>query len=244
MNEPTDEREDLFADAGEYVLGTLTGSDKMRFEMLLRNDRRAQTAVAFWERRLAPLAGLVQPVEPDPYLFGRIEQTLKMQARPARGRIVVPIHRRFWNSVRIWRGTAIGAGLLAAAFAGLLLIRPLPQEPAPSYVAVLGNAEGAPVWLVTADPTASTISIDSVGQAPKDNRVPQLWLIPDNSKTPISLGLLGTNQRTVTKIPPEQLAGIGPGATLAVSLEPAGGSPTGAPTGPVVQQGRIVPYTP
>ena len=244
MNGSTDERDDLDADAGEFVLGTLSPQEQMRFEMLLRTNRRAQAAVAYWERRLAPLAGLALPVEPDPQLFGRIEQTIKLQARPARGRVMVPVHRRIWNSVSIWRGSAIGAGLLAAAFAGLLLIRPFPEQAGPSYVAVLGNSEGAPVWLVTADPGSSTISIDAVGQAPDDKRVPQLWLIPNNATKPISLGLLGTRSRTVTKIDPAQLADIGPGATLAVSLEPPGGSPTGAPTGPVVQQGKIVPYAP
>ena len=32
-------------------------------------------------------------------------------------------------------------------------------------------------------------------------------------------------------------------ATFAVSLEPEGGSPTGAPTGPVVFAGKLIPTT-
>ena len=36
------------------------------------------------------------------------------------------------------------------------------------------------------------------------------------------------------------LPGPAEGATLAVSVEPKGGSPTGAPTGPVVYSGRLV----
>ena len=245
MSALNDDRDDLDADAGEYVLGTLSADERMRFEMRLRSDRRAQAAVAYWEKRLAPLAGLAGAVDPGPQLLQRIEHTIMLQGRPARSnRTLVPLRVRIWNSVTIWRGTAIGAGLVAAAFAGLLLVRPPAQEAGPSYVAVLGHAEGAPVWLVTANPGENTISVDSVGQAPQDTRVPQLWLIPAGSTTPISLGVLGGNRRTTTTIDPQELAKIGEGAVLAVSLEPAGGSPTGAPTGPVVQQGRIVPYAP
>jgi anti-sigma-K factor RskA len=242
MSDLPEERDAFDADAGEYVLGTLSSEEHMRFEMRLRNDRRAQRAVAYWEKRFAPLAGLAQPVDPNPQLFQRIEQAIKLQGRTARYRPQVPLRIRLWNSVTIWRGAALGAGLVAAAFAGLLLIRPLPSDVGPSYLAVLGNAEGAPVWLVTANPEASTISIDPVGQAPQDNRVPELWLIPTGATTPVSLGVLGGSRRTITTVDPAELAKISEGAVLAVSLEPPGGSPTGAPTGPVVQQGRIVPY--
>ncbi|HEX2529114.1 MAG TPA: anti-sigma factor [Geminicoccus sp.] len=244
MSDLPSDRDDLDADAGEYVLGTLSPEDHMRFEMRLRTDRQAQAAVAYWERRLSPLAGLAAPAEPDPQLFGRIEQTINRQARPARpGRVLVPARTRIWNNVTIWRNAALAAGLAAAAFAGLLLIRPLPQGGGPSYVAVLDNAEGAPVWLVTADPANLTISVDPVGQSPNDSRVPELWLIPEGTDTPISLGVLG-GHRTTAVIDADRLAQIGEGAVLAVSLEPPGGSPTGTPTGPVVQQGRIVPYLP
>jgi anti-sigma-K factor RskA len=40
------------------------------------------------------------------------------------------------------------------------------------------------------------------------------------------------------KVSPDILAGFGPGTTLAISLEPKGGSKTGAPTGPVVAAGK------
>ncbi len=244
MNEMADEGGELDLDAGEFVLGTLSSAERMRFEMRLRTDRRAQAAVAYWERRLAPLAGFAGDVEPTPALFARIEQTIKLQARPARGRAMVPLHRRIWNNLQLWRSTAIGAGLLAAAFAGLLLIRPFPQAASPSFIAILGNAEGGPVWLVTADPVDATVSADPVDQLRTDNRVPELWLIPAGASAPISLGVLQSDARTVTRLGAEQLEKFGRGASLAVSLEPQGGSPTGAPTGPVVQQGPVVAYQP
>jgi anti-sigma-K factor RskA len=244
MNETADEGGELDLDAGEFVLGTLSPTERMRFEMRLRTDRRAQAAVAYWERRLAPLAGFAADIEPTPALFPRIEQTIKLQGRQSRGRAMVPLYRRIWNNLSLWRSAAIGAGLLAAAFAGLLLIRPFPQAAVPSFVAILGNAEGGPVWLVTTDSVDGTVSVDPVDQLPTDNRVPELWLIPAGASAPISLGVLQPGARTVTRLGVEQLEKFGRGASLAVSLEPPGGSPIGTPTGPIVQQGRVVAYQP
>jgi anti-sigma-K factor RskA len=83
-----------------------------------------------------------------------------------------------------------------------------------------------------------------VDQLPTDNRVPELWLIPAGASAPISLGVLQPGSRTVTRLGVEQLEKFGRGASLAVSLEPPGGSPIGTPTGPIVQQGRVVAYQP
>ncbi|HWL68300.1 MAG TPA: anti-sigma factor [Geminicoccus sp.] len=238
---PTDE---LDLDAAEFVLGTLPPVEQMRFEMRLRNDRLAQGRVVWWQRRLAPLLGLIEPVEPPAALLERIERSIQRQGRPSRGKVFVPLHRRIWNSLSLWRGLAFGSALLAAAFAGLLVVRPLPQGPGAAYIAILDDTSGNPMWLVSADPAAGAVSIDPVGQMSDGDRVPELWLIPAGSPVPVSLGVLDPDARMAMELPAEHMAGIGGGAMLAVSLEPTGGSPTGRPTGPVVQQGRIVPYLP
>ena len=45
--------------AAEYVLGTLRGRARARFERVLREDARARERVALWERALSPLAALL-----------------------------------------------------------------------------------------------------------------------------------------------------------------------------------------
>jgi anti-sigma-K factor RskA len=62
-------------------------------------------------------------------------------------------------------------------------------------------------------------------------RFPELWIIPAGGK-PRPVGMI-SGVRSLT------LAGGEAKATFAVSLEPAGGSPTGAPTGPVIATGVL-----
>jgi anti-sigma-K factor RskA len=64
----------------------------------------------------------------------------------------------------------------------------------------------------------------------------ELWVLPPG-KSPVSLGTLKVEQRIERPIDAMRAALIQPGTTLAVSLEPSGGSVTGAPTGPVLYTG-------
>jgi anti-sigma-K factor RskA len=71
------------------------------------------------------------------------------------------------------------------------------------------------------------------------DRVLELWSVPPQG-APRSLGLISASGTTVlsrAKLPATLLKGGT--AALAVSVEPPGGSPTGAPTGPVVFAGKL-----
>jgi anti-sigma-K factor RskA len=74
-----------------------------------------------------------------------------------------------------------------------------------------------------------------------DQRVLELWSVPAEGRGgPVSLGLISANGATV--LDPKRIpAGLLLQRTdlLAVSVEPPGGSPTGAPTGPVVFAGKL-----
>jgi anti-sigma-K factor RskA len=107
-------------------------------------------------------------------------------------------------------------------------------------VAVLSNPEGRPLWVVRASADESRLLARSVAEGAAADRVPELWLLRGEGQAPVSLGVLdpaGVNRRSLAE--PAQRA-LEPGDALAVSLEPPGGSPTGAPTGPVVSTGVLV----
>jgi anti-sigma-K factor RskA len=70
------------------------------------------------------------------------------------------------------------------------------------------------------------------------NQSYELWLIPAEGGDPVSLGVLGALDARIVVAESERPR-LRAGATLAVSVEPAGGSPTGKPTGPVILTGRI-----
>ena len=65
----------------------------------------------------------------------------------------------------------------------------------------------------------------------------ELWVIPEGG-APISLAVLGQLDGTL-RVPEGHVERLRKGALLAISVEPAGGSPTGAPTGPVILSGAI-----
>jgi anti-sigma-K factor RskA len=148
----------------------------------------------------------------------------------------------WWNSVRLWRsfsGVMAAVAIFAVAFAALSP-RPDPNAFAAQLVAAL-SAQGSNVSVVALySETTGQVRLTTVSGDPVPNKDYQLWAI-EGAQAPKSMGVIKINARNDVKIAPEILAGFGPGTTLAISLEPIGGSPTGQPTGPVVAAGKATP---
>jgi len=120
---------------------------------------------------------------------------------------------------RRWIGWVGGAALAASLALAVMVLAP-PQAP----LAILAAADLA--YEVRAD--GQTLRITRIaGVAAPAGQVHELWVIAPGA-APVSLGLLADAPLQVTYPTPPA------GWTLAVSVEPAGGSPTGAPTGPVI----------
>ena len=134
--------------------------------------------------------------------------------------------------------TLTAAGFAAALALGIALFAQRP-EPAQPLVAVLAGADGKPALIASARRTEPFLLVKAVGAAPVDpGKALELWMLPQG-QPPRSLGVLPAGD--VVRVP---LAGPSDAAlanipALAVSLEPAGGSPTGLPTGPVLYSGKI-----
>lgn len=217
--------------AGEYVLGTLHGAARRRFERLLAQDRALQQEVHIWERKLAPWLYAVKP-EPVPgRVWERIQERLGQRQKPVR------------DSAGFWRWLGIGSTAVAAALALLLVLRPLPTPPAPLPVtdlAVLSSMQAEPAWIVRRRGEATLELSELRHQNVPAGRDLELWAIPAGG-APQSLGVLHRTGETRAEIvlgavARARLAG---GQVLAISLEPRGGSPTGAPTGPVLFTGKL-----
>lgn len=71
-----------------------------------------------------------------------------------------------------------------------------------------------------------------------NQRVLELWIIAPGDR-PRSLGLIEPGRPVHIHVPPTLMPHFSTAATLAVSLEPPGGSPTGLPTGPVIANGKL-----
>jgi anti-sigma-K factor RskA len=225
------DRDDIDALAGEYVLGTLDAEERRAAETRLSSDAGFRAAVAGWLSRLQPLADSAAAVEPPDGTLERVLARIDLaQGAPAAN--VIQLQR----ALRRWRMTTAIVGSVAASLAAFLVLDlAVPPTQQSEFVAVLTSEGAAPKFVATVDVAKGTLSIRQVGQeaAPADKAY-ELWAI-EPGQAPKSMGLVeqASLSRTLEQSPTD--------LTLAISLEPPGGSPTGAPTGPVVFSGALVP---
>ena len=215
--------------AGEYVLGTLDPPAREAAAALVARDSAFAAAVAAWERRLAPLAALAPPAAPPAAVWARIEDSVA-DPRPAPLRQRFPARARSSRfGLRFWQGATTAALGLAAALALVIVLRPSP----PVRVAVLlARAGGAPLLALASGSGPVTIRPAGALAPVPAGREMELWALPPGAHVPRPLGALPVAGR--------RLRGpFAPGTEVMVSLEPAGGSPTGRPTGPVLFAGRL-----
>lgn len=220
--------------AGEYVLGTLRGAARRRLERLMEQDPGLREAVRSWESRLAGLAETVPEVAPPRSVWQNIEAQTEPAARS----------RAFlWHCLGFWRGLALVSTAVALALALYLGLRPAPELP-PASVAVLADQAAQPRWVLTAsriDLSRGRIRVEVLGTAPlPQDKSFELWLLPKGAAKPIALGLLPPTGKITLTLPAGIVRSFEKANTLAVSLEPQGGSPTGQPTGPVLYSGKLL----
>lgn len=247
--------------AAEYVLGTLRGGARRRFQYYADHDAVIRQAIDEWLRRISPLAELAEPRMPPAAVWQAIERRLDLSSarEAARPRTVVEKPARpsgsIFENLAFWRGWAIGVTGFAAIAAVVAIRSLLPSsattstapivaqqpEAAVSHVAVLNDKDTHPVMLVAWDETHATMTLHPLGKVDLPaGRAMELWGIPANGH-PVSLGMLpdsANGKVTAGQQKPERYA------ALAVSIEAPGGSPDhNAPSGPVVFSGKLLPVS-
>lgn len=221
----------LDALAASYVLGTMPGRARARLHQVARTDTVVAATLRAWEQRLAPFAEAAPPITPPPQVWKRIALRLGLDA-------VRPSERGpWWARVGFWRGLAV-ASFLAVALLGTTLYLQQQRADEP-IVVVLAGQDARPALLATLDRKSRVMTVKTVGGAPVPaDRALELWMLPDGA-APRSLGVLpasGVGRVTLPALPDVAFANV---PALAVSLEQPGGSPTGAPQGPVLYTGRV-----
>ena len=221
----------LDALAAEYVLGTLPARARARLGRVARTDTTVAAAIRSWEYRLSSLADGASPVTPSPCVWKVI--ALRLGLEPSREAAA----GRWWQRVSFWRGLAL-AGFMAAFGLGITLLAPRTAVDEP-LVVVLAGPDAKPALIATMARGERVVMFKTVGAAPVPaGRALEVWMLPDGAP-PRSLGVLpasGIGRVTLPANPDVALAKV---PALAVSLEQAGGSPTGAPQGPVLYTGKI-----
>ena len=224
--------------AAEYVVGTLQGRARRRFELLARDDRELAAIVRRWEDELNPLGERVKPIEPPARVWAAIEARIAPQRRGAAD-TEASSAEGFWSSLPFWRSLGmIAAGLASVLVAAVLWLSPeRPADAEPAFVAVLTSSDSVARMVVSLH-APGELQIRMVKPwAGIEGKSLELWVLPKNG-APRSLGLIDERGDTRIRLAAGDARFQGANA-LAVSMEPRGGSPSGQPTGPVLCSGTI-----
>lgn len=228
MNYLTEERKNALA--SEYVLGTLHGRARIRFQALLMQHRSLRHALWQWESRLNTLGSGLPAVVPRPELWDKIQQQLGFNTELPDSQVpnnVVRMPQAPVKPNRTWQwlaGTATAAALVLAV---LLVVPQSPNERVQTQVAVFQGEKAQALWSIELGKNELVVSAtDNFKALP--NQDYELWMIAADGRPPVSLGLL-PKQGKLT-LPRKAILDQVKIAALAVSLEPLGGSPNGQPT--------------
>ncbi len=224
--------------AAEYALGVLGERERLAAQARVAADRTFADLVSAWQRRIAPLAFEVRPIDVPGRVWTRIQERLGWS--PAVGATESGAGR----SLFFWR---LCAGIAASAALVLLAVDLAPHRTAPTIseaklaraVTTLSRDDGTPGWLATVDVGRGTVLMVPVPSAPDaQGRATELWLIPPG-QAPRSLGAVSISKAHTVVVPAAWRADLTDQALLAITLEPAAGMPHPAPSGPVIAKGAI-----
>lgn len=221
--------------AASYVLGTLRGAARRRFVRLLTADRSLSPIVEKWENFLTPLASRVRPVDPPERVWRAIEARIARSSSSAPS-ATVAAGSSWWDSLAFWRNWGLAAtGLAAALMIATVVIKPEPAAES-ALVAVLSTPENVPRMIVEKHAGMLKVKVVKAWSTLPENDL-ELWVVPKEG-APRSLGVVSyAKDSEVHKGNLENL--LADGAAFAISKEPKGGSPSGAPTGPILCSGMI-----
>lgn len=193
--------------ASAYVLGTLAGGARRRFERLLHDRADLQLAVAEWESRLGALAQAVPPHAAPPRVWAAVDA----RTRPPSAAVSAATRPGLpgWLKPAGWSLGGLAAGVLAAG--ALFVVTPglfitadrvamltgqrLPQ----SYVGLLTDAQGNGKLLVSSLRHGTTMTVKVIGlfTPPAQGRL-VLWAVPATGPAfvlgPVPLTGSGTSQ--------------------------------------------------
>lgn len=221
--------------AAEYVLGSLQGAARKRFERWMMESVRVRQEVWFWEEKLGRLGTRIEAEAPPASVWAGIERRLWPQADKVAASVVANEASGRW----FWPGWSMLATAAALVLAVILVQQPDPAVDDRLSGAIVKADVTDPLWLVSESSLNRQLKLRPVAAtAAQQGKDYELWIVPEDGQ-PLSLGVIpvgGTYQVTLSEEARKLLSNS---RTLAISLEPVGGSPTGQPTGPILHVAKL-----
>ena len=239
--------------SAEYVLGTLKGPARKRFERLMMDSYNVRMAVWSWEQQITPLVDSVEPVKPPQRVWKKIRAGVSARDmdyarfnKNALQQFLSSLFPRLYFPNGLSSFSVMTSFIFVAVLVGAVFIGGIQQTETGGFdqVAVFNGEDRQPLWVVKLDQTSGEYVVTAVNSAAKfiDDKAYELWMLPTDGSAPESMGLMPVGDKGVEFVlSPQVLSQIRGSGGLAVSLEPPGGSPTGLPTGPVLYQTHLVP---
>jgi anti-sigma-K factor RskA len=214
--------------AGEYTLGLLSAEEAAAFEARMVREPELRALYAQWAEDFAGLTDDITPQAPPARVWQQIEAGL-FDTR-ARG--------SWLRRLKLWGGGLAAAAVLVLAVGLPDLVERGPVPPVdPPYVAQIAAEDGSLVVQAVYDDATGTLFVDREAGGAAPGRALELWLIAGED-APVSLGVMPQDAQATLRVA-DDLRGRVAGSVLAISDEPEGGSPTGAPTGDVLAVGPV-----
>lgn len=226
--------------AAQYALGTLRGGARRRFQRICQQDRSALAAARRWEDHLVDLAATIAPERPSAAVWQKIQQRLGHGSARSRGGLF-----GWWTRTQWTVGTVGTVGTVAASvalLAGAITWWTVVIPPAAQLVATIADQRQTQLWRIEAAQQREELHVVATAALPKDaQHAYELWALPKQPGTaPVSLGLMPQTGERALQLNAAQRLALAGAQKVAISLEPVGGSPTGAPTGPVLFVAGVV----
>ena len=220
--------------AAEHVLGVLSADERRQVNTRIEGEPEFARLVDQWEAHFAPLGAAYAEIEVPASVKQAIDRRLPTSTRqtPEAG------PTGLWSSLAFWRGLAVAAVAALAIYIAVPYTNPPVQAPQEFMVASLA-ADGSDVkYMVMYDAATGEIGLSHVAGERGTDKDFELWMV-EGQNPPVSMGVIPVGTTMKMPVKQEMRDKLSTGAVLAVSLEPAGGSPTGLPTGPVVAAGDL-----
>ena len=223
-----------------YLTGQATEDEQRQYQSLLARDAEFRALVGELELWLAPLNTAAPEVAPPAGLLDDIMAGIDTQQ--PRKSASAPAAKKARQPAVFWRPLAIAASFIAVASTALHFV-PEPAAPAPEAekLALLAGEEAPRVVVIVYDPGEQKVLATLSNMTLPEDGVWQLWLIRDGEAGPQSLGLfdqaVGEDGQIELILDQALLPGTD---TMAISLEPTGGSPEPTPPGPVLFTSKVM----
>ncbi|MBN2646954.1 MAG: anti-sigma factor [Thiotrichales bacterium] len=229
--------------ADDYVFGLMSDASRRNFEKRLSNDSELKQALRNSEALWNQLVLAIPETPPSKQVWLKIAERLQLtptkvheitQMRQNLGNLPSEPQRRTPKWLVSWAIAAsistFGLGTYLGVQLQMLTPSTTQTDSSRTLAVLVGEAKQA-AWLVELDAQQQQLRVNTLNVAALDTtQTYELWLLSEQLAQPLSLGLLPEQGFYQKNLDTEQIALLQNAQQLAVTVEPAGGSPTGQPT--------------